>query len=230
MRSDYEKNTVSASRQVQEYDIVRTVDKGARLKVLFVGNSITRHAPKPEIGWNFDWGMAASCEQNDYVHRTIALIEEKWGPVNFCTACCGEWERHYWEDEERLKDWEKARDFAAGILVIRIGENVWGIRDGLKDRPFREHFEKMIRYFAAPGAKVVVTDLFWEDFGINDDIRSVAKENGYRFVHLGDLGARDRDEYKAIGQFWHGGVAIHPNDAGMNAIAERIAKEILCED
>ena len=26
-------------------------------KVLFLGNSITRHAPKPEIGWTSDGGM-----------------------------------------------------------------------------------------------------------------------------------------------------------------------------
>lgn len=224
--SDYERNTVSASGQTDDYDIVRIVDKGAPHSVLFVGNSITRHKPKPEIGWEHDWGMAASCEEKDYVHVAVRLIERKLGPVNYCTACCGEWERHYWEDE-RLEDWKAARGFAADIVVIRIGENVWGIRDKLREVPFRPHFETMVRYFTPrKDAKVIVTDLFWEDFGINDDIRLVAQENGYAFVHLGDLGARDRDEYKAIGQFRHGGVAIHPNDEGMRLIAERIAQKV----
>ena len=226
-KSDYERNTVSASGQTDDYDIVRIVDQGAPRNVLFVGNSITRHKPKPEIGWDHDWGMAASCEENDYVHVAVRLIEQKLGPVNYCTACCGEWERHYWEDETRLSDWKAARDFAADIVVIRIGENVWGIRDKLNEYPFRPHYERMVRYFAsAPWAKVIITDLFWEDFGINEDIRRTAQENGYAFVHLGDLGARDRDEYKAIGKFWHGGVAIHPNDEGMRLIAGRIAEKI----
>ena len=48
------------------------------------------------------------------------------------------------------------------------------------------------------------------------------KENGYPCVDLGDLGQDDR--MKAIGLFEHTGVANHPGDEGMNAIAKRILK------
>ena len=40
--------------------------KGPR--VLFVGNSITLHSPRPQIGWTSNWGMAASARDKDYVH------------------------------------------------------------------------------------------------------------------------------------------------------------------
>ncbi len=32
-------------------------------RVLFLGNSITLHAPKRDIGWTANWGMAASAER-----------------------------------------------------------------------------------------------------------------------------------------------------------------------
>lgn len=35
-------------------------NKEAKTKILVVGNSITRHGPLKEIGWERDWGMAAS--------------------------------------------------------------------------------------------------------------------------------------------------------------------------
>ena len=45
-------------------------------KVLFVGNSITRHGIYREIGWNCEAGMAASSEENDYAHQTVALLQK----------------------------------------------------------------------------------------------------------------------------------------------------------
>ncbi len=52
------------------------------------------------------------------------------------------------------------------------------------------------------------------------DIRREAEKEGGKFVVLSDLGYRN--ENKALGQYAHPGVALHPNDRGMRAIAERI--------
>ena len=68
-------------------------------------------------------------------------------------------------------------------------------------------------------ARIVLSSGFWEHEG-DAAIRTVAVERGYPFVELGDLG--ERDEMKAIGLFEHTGVANHPGDRGMKAIAERL--------
>ena len=43
-------------------------------QVLFPGNSITLHGPAPDIGWTGNWGMTASSQDKDYVHRLTAEI------------------------------------------------------------------------------------------------------------------------------------------------------------
>ena len=72
----FEKNTVKATEQVKKDRYVEDFQKDGKVKVLFIGNSITRHEPKPEIGWDNDWGMAASCRENDYVHVAVRFLEE----------------------------------------------------------------------------------------------------------------------------------------------------------
>lgn len=54
---------------------VEGVDPQA-FKVLFVGNSITRHGVYKELGWNHEAGMAASSEANDYAHITVKLLQK----------------------------------------------------------------------------------------------------------------------------------------------------------
>lgn len=222
---EIEKNSVSSARQIKDDDLVRIVNNGGKINVLFVGNSITRHAPKEEIGWMDDWGMAAASEEADYVHVTVKGMEKVYGKVNYATACCGDWEREYWNDEN-LSRWKEAKDFKPDILVIRIGENIWGIRDKLEETPLYPHYDAMINYFKAPNTKkVLVSDLFWSWETIDEPMKAVCKDRGYTQVTIGDIGAKD--ENKALGQFWHSGVAIHPNDLGMKRIAERILEKLL---
>lgn len=219
-----ENNTVSAQAQVQKRNYIGIFDNGGKINVLFVGNSITRHEPKPEIGWAGDWGMAASAKEKDYVHVTVKLLEEKLGKINYCIANCGEWELNYYEDGKIL-GWAEARNFRADIVIIRIGENIWQARDKFAEHDLAPRYAEMVEYFCSnPNAKVFVTDLFWRNQPIDDAIRAVAAEKGYTLISLGDLG--DEQENMAIGQFWHEGVAIHPNDNGMRKIAERIAEKI----
>ena len=51
MALEIEKNTVSAENQVSDNYLVKIVEKpNAKLKVMFIGNSITRHGRKDDIG------------------------------------------------------------------------------------------------------------------------------------------------------------------------------------
>lgn len=219
-----EENTVAATEQVSASERICVQHNGGALKVLFVGNSITKHAPKPDIGWYGNWGMAASYEEKDYVHVAVSMLRERFGEVDYMLINAADWERNYW-DAQVLEQYRAAREFEADVVVIRLGENTWSVRDRLGEIDYAPHFDRMIRYFASKEtAKVIVTDLFWHKEVIDSVIRRVATENGYTLIGLNDLG--DADENMAIGEYEHHGVSIHPNDTGMERIARRIVDAI----
>ena len=52
-----EKNQLSLMNATKE-NAAFSNDGGVR--AVFIGNSITLHSPAPQIGWHYNWGMAAS--------------------------------------------------------------------------------------------------------------------------------------------------------------------------
>ena len=114
----FEKNTVSALNQVHEkFKLFNDVEGGVR--VLFLGNSITLHEIKPEIGWCNNWGMAASKMENDYVHLVVKGLEARYGKLNYCITNVGLWEQNFW-DEEILRSFYASSDFSADIVIVRL--------------------------------------------------------------------------------------------------------------
>lgn len=218
-----ERNTVDSRNQMETNHFVTTVIKDeSALRVIFIGNSITRHAPKPEIGWNHDWGMAASKMEYDYVHRVIAGLEKKFGQVSYCIAQVAEWEQNYLKGPELLETYyQEARDFQADLVIVRLGENVKSsMHEEINCRPY---FEEMIQFFVSnPEAKVILTDNFWRKEALDNMIYEIAMEKNYVFCQLHDL--QDDEKTMALGEYEHKGVSIHPSDHGMECIAGRILK------
>jgi hypothetical protein len=223
MSDTLKQNTVPADNQLKGNPAVY-YDGGAGLRVLIAGNSITRHGPAPELDWHGDFGMAASAKERDYVHLLMALIRERFGAARFCVAQLAEAEQRYREIDAVLSKFGEVKDFRADIVVVRLSENVRLEKDGDGDA-FRSAYEKTVRFLSGDGrAKLVIGTGFWRNPAVDSVIREVAAKLGAAVAELGDLG--DRDEYKAIGLFKHGGVAAHPNDAGMEKIAERLFEAI----
>ncbi len=217
MNDDLIKNDVPANGQIADGDAVRfCLTENADVKILFLGNSITRHGKAEELGWYGDYGMAASCERNDYVHKLVEMIEETGKTVSYCTANLSEFER---TRDMSLLDarYKKAKDFNADIAIVRLGENA-RLTENLET--FKKRYTEMIEYFAAKAGSVVLTDLFWEYAPFDGFVEKLCKARGYGFAGIHDLG--DCDDMKATGKFTHPGVAAHPGDKGMAEIAARI--------
>lgn len=186
-------------------------------KLLFVGNSITRHGPAPDIGWTGDWGMSASAQDKDYGH----LLLQKAGTIKPDSSGLfinvADFERGFWDFD--LAQYQDALDFQADIIVMRLIENT--DRSSLLPHDFAAHYRRMIDYFNPTGqARVICTGSFWEDELGSGIIRDVCSQSGYPYIDLSGLW--HDDSQMALGLFKHEGVARHPSDKGMQSIADLI--------
>lgn len=218
-----EANTVSAVGQIDVNKFVSIFKRGGTKRVLFFGNSITRHEPNPSLGWYGDWGMAASAKEKDYVHLVVAELDKKYGKVDYCIAQGAMWEWGYRESEKVLEEYySEVRDFDANIIVIRIGENITAPKH--LEVNCKPYFAKAVDFLVGKSAeKVIITDMFWYAV-YNDCLREVCEEKGHTFCHLTDLENDERTMAKDL--FEHQGVAGHPGDYGMQCIADRILEKI----
>lgn len=214
-----EKNTVSGQGQLRNskghVTFIHPEGKGKR--IMMVGNSITRHGVLPEIGWHWNWGMAASDISKDYVHLLAEAIRGVEEDPAFCICQVAEWECKYKTGEETFEFYELARDFGADVIFLRLIENC--PRKDFDPLLFKEQLHKLRCFLDGNGnARIIIGTSFWKHVG-DPVLQEYAEEQGLELIYMGDLG--EADENKAIGLFEHEGVASHPGDLGMQRIADR---------
>ncbi len=211
-------NTVSAKNQVTRAEEMKHLgNEKAPVKILVVGNSITLHAPKPEIGWHYCWGMAASAEEKDYVHLLFSKLKAAGKDVFMRVHQMAYWERNFLT-EDICSLYAEDRAFDPDILVFRLGENV----PDSSIPYFKDAMNKYIEY-VCPRGKVVYTTTFFKNYPLDVAIRETAQARG---ENCAEIGYETRD-WMAIGLFEHDGVQIHPGDLGMQVIADRIYDQMI---
>ena len=181
---------------------------------------MTVHGPLARVGWSGDWGMAASCQEKDYVHQLLKMTADRDAVLGICQV--SSWEAQYKEGGDRLQQYASAREFDADVIVMRFIENC--PKDQWDGEVFQKQLHGLLNFLNKSGkASIILTTGFWRHPG-DEDIRQYAKKNNLPCIELGDLG--ELDEMKAIGLFEHKGVANHPGDLGMEKMAERMYEEI----
>lgn len=216
-------NTVSSQNQlpVNNY-IYRYPNENAKKRIAIIGNSITKHGYAPQIGWFGNWGMAATSEDKDFVHLLKAKFEERYGEIDLCFAQGACWEGAKSEDKAATLDefFKPFVEFDPDILIVRIGENIQYHETDFET--LKKDFKYFMDFLGAnnPKRQVILTGLFWTHEEKEQVVTEIAKEMGYTFVFIQDLG--NDPKMMATGLFEHAGVAAHPGDLGMQEIANRI--------
>ena len=214
---DFQENIVPALAQNSENVFIYN-NENSKLKILFVGNSITKHAPKPSIGWTNDCGMAASSLERDYVHIIIKRIMERYDKnVSFAIAQVAEYERTFFNCEPECS-YKEIKDFDADIIITFYGANVTKDYDTMENPPktFAEAYEDMRNYLVGSNTSVYHSMGFYIRPVLDAEKRSVAQKYGEPFIDISDIRSLPETH----------GLFNHPNDLGMQMIADRFFEAI----
>ena len=195
---------------------------GGTFRVLIYGNSIALHGRAPKIGWNHEWGMAASAREKDFAHLVVAGLEAKRGErADFRIRNLATLERNFRTNLTHFAELAADVAYAPDYVVIAIGENVPSL--GAADAPDYTQFLVRLAKPLAESARrppVVMRSPFWRNAVKADCTARAAAAVGAAYVDAGPLGAQE--ENLALGLFAHKGVAKHPGDLGMRRLADLI--------
>jgi len=192
-------------------------------KILFLGNSITKHGPKAEIDWTGNWGMAASEEGKDYVHLVVAALAKSSGNApEVLVKNIADFERAFAGYDFAAKQ-KEAIDFHADLIILAIGENVPALKSDAEKKDFEGAVTRLLTALKGDRAPVIlVRSGFWANAEKDAALRAACMTVGGTFVDIGHLGKDEANYARSERDFKHAGVANHPGDQGMDAIAAAI--------
>ncbi len=204
------------------------VKPAAIRRILFLGNSITLHGPKADIGWNGNWGMAASAKEKDYVHLVASALARHTGSTpQIKVSNIADFERNCatYDVDGQMKE---LFAFDPDLVVLAIGENVPPLASETAKAEFKAGVMSILRCaMAKRHPLVVVRSSFWADAAKDEVLRQACEEADAIFVNAGSLGREAANAARAERAFTHDGVASHPGDQGMKALADAIVQAIL---
>ena len=196
-------------------------------KILFVGNSITKHGPKADIDWHGNWGMAATSEDKDYVHLVTKALAAKQGTApEIMVKNVADFERNHvgYDIAGKFAD---AAGFKADLVILCIGENVAALKTPEAQVKYQEQVTALLKALKSnPQANVIVRSSFWADSAKDSAMRQACEANGGTFVDISALSKDEKNYARSERPYKHAGVAHHPGDRGMAAIAEAIVKVV----
>jgi alpha-galactosidase len=196
-------------------------------KVLFLGNSITKHGPKADIDWSGNWGMAATAEANDYVHLVTKALTEKAGAApEVMVKNIADFERAYsgYDVAAKLKE---AIDFKADLIILAIGENVPALKTAEDKTKLQASLTTLLS--ALKGERqpmILVRSCFWANAAKDEALQQACTAVGGVYVNISSLSKDEANYGRSERPYKHAGVANHPGDKGMAAIAAALVKAV----
>ena len=185
---------------------------GNGIKILFAGNSVTKHAPKPEIGWEKDCGMAASSLENDYVHLFMKKVYKYAPDASYMIAQVADFESKCLWQPNIINAYKEVSEYKPDIVIMFFGANVPVMYDTMEnpERTFGEQFEKLRNLISCEKSHVFISQGFFGRRKLDNEKRTVAEKYGDTFISLEHIIHREETH----------GLFNHPSDCGMKEIAE----------
>lgn len=182
--------------------------------VLILGNSIVRHAPLPEIGWNNNWGMAASSIDSDFVHIFKRKLSEHNATLLYENYA--EFEGAYWKYD--YKKFDTVAQFKPDLIIMRLAENV---NDSLAiPNDFIKYYDSALHRIDPGNTAIkIICNGWWKNKNVNRLLKEYAEVKNYTFLDHSSLYSNSTI---ALGEYKNVAIEQHPNNRGMRLIAESI--------
>jgi len=192
--------------------------------VLILGNSITLHGPKADIGWHDNWGMAASALEKDYAHLLVQKFTTARGgqAPEFMIGNIAGFERGY-ASADVSAVLLKYLEFKPDLVVLAIGENIPAPNGPEDEAILLKALRALMMALRADGTTpLFVRSSFWPHAVKDRLLREACAAAGGSYVDLSSFSGKEDYFARSERQFEHKGVAGHPGDRGMAAIADAI--------
>lgn len=190
-------------------------------KVLIIGDSISKHGPAKALGWDGDWGMAASSEDKDYVHLFLARLAASQGgeaPELLLGGGGGG------ALADKLPALGNFKAFGADLAIVQMGEND---NKEVNEAGFQQPYEQILQAIKEgnPKARILCAGVWSPPNGspVKDAmIKKACAKYGAVFVSLAAANAQPANLAGSEKRFTHAGVNWHPGDLGMQAYADAL--------
>jgi len=178
-------------------------------ELLIIGDGLTKNAPVPELGWNSNWGMAATSEDKDYAHRLFALVKTV-SPKAVLTL-----DNIMYEDT--MTGWVHLVPNSADVIIIQLGDNYQG---GISPEEYQKAYRQMIEELRGSSARTVICIGPWSNGKIEPYIAGAAQAAGAKFVSLRAIAQDPANLAAADGVYPK--LTARPGNRGMKLIAEAV--------
>lgn len=201
----------------------KTLGKLDPSRLLVLGNSVTHHGPLKAVSWDHNWGMAASAPENDFAHLLRDhLAKAAGGHPELRVKNLAGFERNLaaFNLEQELKE-EFA--FKPTVIVVALGRNAKEpTSDADKDAYFKAYTRLLKTLNNQGNARVFVRSEFWDEPAKEAQVKKACAATGVQYVDIGAPANDPANLGSAERKYEHAGVAGHPGDKGMRAIADRL--------
>jgi hypothetical protein len=167
--------------------------------VVVIGNSITRHHPLAAIGWDGDWGMAASAADKDFAHVAAEALGRPLSAYNLSAL-------------ERGQPDTIPQISPTNVLVVELGDNATDVEG------FTVRYKAMLDGYAP--LKLACVSTWWEKPAIDAMIKQQCESHGGTYVYIGNILPSRQDD---VGRYANIDVDNHPHDWSMAVIGARVA-------
>ena len=184
--------------------------------ILFLGNSLTLHGPAPDIGWAGNWGMAASAPTKDYAH----VLSARFPGARQTEINLGTFETSYRTFD--LTSLDSLIGAGPDLVVVELGDNVADVSD------YQSYYGKLIdRLESKTHAQVLCASTWFRKRPIDVAIHDACTSAGGRYVDLSPISVNPANQAGSERMIGDAGVAGHPGDRGMIAVATALYNALM---